>query len=63
MYVNIFFGIQLVNQITYGIGWRVPTIFWGLYSQPLRMNIASYFIVLTHFNHSILICVIPTRPQ
>jgi len=63
MYVNVLFGIQLINQITYGIGWRVSTIFWGLYSQPLRMNIALYFILLTHFKHSILICVILTCPQ
>jgi len=38
-------------------------IFWGLYSQPLRTNIMLYFIVLTHSNHSILICVILTHPQ
>jgi len=63
MYVNMFFGIQLINQGTYGIGWRVSTIFWGLYSQPLCMNIVSYFILLTHFKHSILICMILMRPQ
>jgi len=63
MYVNMFFRIQLINPLTYGIGWRVSTIFWGLYSQPLHMNIALYFILLTHPKHSILICVILMHPQ
>jgi len=55
--------IQLTNQITYGISWRVSTIFWELYSQPLHMNIMSYFIILTRFKHSLLLCMILMHPQ